>query len=159
MQAEMINTPGVKMLWFVILLSFCSCTVEHVNRGEVLIVANSSEAEVLDSGEHYIPFYKVIARLDISEQRLSENVTSLTSDNKQIELTTSIMFKPIRAEVIGLFKNYGLDYQNTLVIPELRAAVRQHVKLSENDSLNIQLLEQRVHQHLDTLLRKNILKR
>ncbi len=130
----------MKRLHIIILLTLTSCTVEQVSsteRGVVLYDKqnSSSHKEILGPGTHYIPIYDDVVKVDILPKTYVDEFDCLTKDEKPIRIKTSMMCFPIPDQVDSLFEMYRDKYYEILIIPELRAAVRNSVSQYDSSAL------------------------
>ncbi len=62
---------------------------------------------------------------DVKENSIDEKMDVLDKNGLSISVDVTLRFHPIYAQIGYLHENFGTGYINTLVIPEVRAAVRQ----------------------------------
>lgn len=79
---------------------------------------------VYSEGLNIVAPWNEMIRTDVSEQQTQEKMEVLSKDGLKIGVEISIRYRP-KGEFVGyLYKQFKGDYQERLVIPELRSAVR-----------------------------------
>lgn len=113
----------------------------------VLIALSSSIFYTIESGERGVIFYKFGDGLDkenvlpqgfgmkapwntlytyqVREISIEEKMDVLDKNGLSINVDVTLRFNPIYDQVGYLHENFGTNYVNSLVIPEVRSAVRQ----------------------------------
>lgn len=113
----------------------------------VVIALSSSIFYTINAGERAVIFYKFGGGLDkehvltpgfgmkapwnsihvydVKENSIEESMDVLDKNGLSINVDVTVRFHPIYGQVGYLHENFGTDYVNTLVIPEVRSAVRQ----------------------------------
>lgn len=114
----------------------------------VLVIGLSSSIfYTVDAGERAVIFYKFGGGLDkenvltpgfgmkapwntlhvyeVRENSIEEKMDVLDKNGLSINVDVTLRFHPIYAQIGHLHENFGVGYVNTLVIPEVRSAVRQ----------------------------------
>ncbi|UII30580.1 prohibitin family protein [Fulvivirga ulvae] len=113
----------------------------------VLIGLSSSIFYTIDAGERAVIFYKFGGGLDkenvhtpgfgmkapwnnlhvyeVREKSIEEKMDVLDKNGLSINVDVTLRFHPIYDQIGHLHENFGVSYINTLVIPEVRSAVRQ----------------------------------
>ena len=87
----------------------------------------------LDLENLYTPGFHVIApwnqmfRYDVRAQTINEEMQVLSSNGLNINADVTIRFTPKEDQIGELHGNFGQQYQETLVRPEVRASVREIV--------------------------------
>lgn len=113
----------------------------------VLFALSSSIFYTVDAGERAVIFYKFGGGLDkenvigqgfgikapwntlhvyqVRENSIEEKMDVLDKNGLSINVDVTLRFHPIYEQVGHLHENFGTNYVNSLVIPEVRSAVRQ----------------------------------
>ncbi|GAA0191493.1 prohibitin family protein [Fulvivirga kasyanovii] len=113
----------------------------------VIIALSSSIFYTIDAGERAVIFYKFGGGLDkenvltpgfgmkapwndlyvyeVREKSIEEKMDVLDKNGLSINVDVTLRFHPIYDQIGYLHENFGVGYVNTLVIPEVRSAVRQ----------------------------------
>lgn len=119
---------GVIILFFVIFLSKSSfLTIQSGERGVIF----RKFSDGLDKEQIYNPGFQVIAPwnemyvYDVKEQKVEESMNVLDKNGLSITVDISVRFHPMYGKIGYLHENFGIDYVNQLVIPEVRSIVRK----------------------------------
>ncbi|ELR72425.1 hypothetical protein C900_01581 [Fulvivirga imtechensis AK7] len=113
----------------------------------VLLALSSSIFYTIDAGERAIIFYKFGGGLDkenvikqgfgikapwntlhvyeVRERSIEEKMDVLDKNGLSLNVDVTLRFNPIYDQIGYLHENFGINYVNSLVIPEVRSAVRQ----------------------------------
>lgn len=113
----------------------------------VIIALSSSIFYTVNAGERAVIFYKFGGGLDkenvltpgfgmkapwnslhvyeVRENSIEEKMDVLDKNGLSINVDVTLRFHPIYDQIGHLYENFGVGYVNTLVIPEVRSAVRQ----------------------------------
>lgn len=113
----------------------------------VIIALSSSIFYTVNAGERAVIFYKFGGGLDkenvltpgfgmkapwnslhvyeVRENSIEEKMDVLDKNGLSINVDVTLRFHPIYDQIGHLHENFGVGYVNTLVIPEVRSAVRQ----------------------------------
>lgn len=84
----------------------------------------------IDKEKTYAPGFHVLAPwnsmylYDVREQQLEESMTVLSSNGLNIQLDLTVRVNPSFEKIGHLHEQFGENYMNTLVKPEVRSAVR-----------------------------------
>ena len=126
-------TSGIALFFVVVVVLLLSnatfLTLEPGERG-VLFRRFSGG---LDLENLYTPGFHVIApwnqmfRYDVRAQTINEEMQVLSSNGLNINADVTIRFTPKEDQIGELHGNFGQQYQETLVRPEVRASVREIV--------------------------------
>ncbi|HFA52090.1 MAG TPA: prohibitin family protein [Bacteroidetes bacterium] len=112
---------------FMILTSSTFLTIDPGERGVIFRPFSTG----LDKGNIYQPGFHVIAPwntmfvYDVREKQLEETMTVLSSNGLNIKVDVTVRVHPSYAKIGELHENFGKDYLNSLVRPEVRSAVRK----------------------------------
>jgi regulator of protease activity HflC (stomatin/prohibitin superfamily) len=107
------------------------CMTTMIGSGEAgvrySIFGGTDLNRVYDEGMNvHAPWVKVFT-YDVRVQERLEDLTALSVNGLSIGLDVSIRWRPIRENLPMLHVTYGTDYDNKLVMPELRSAAREIV--------------------------------
>jgi regulator of protease activity HflC (stomatin/prohibitin superfamily) len=107
----------------VFLAFWCIRTVEPAHLGVVSVFGAVADYTLI-SGLHFVnPMANVIS-FNLKTQLLySENIVP-TQEGLSVELDVSLLYHLKEESVRGLFVSLGVDYETTLIMPELQSAVR-----------------------------------
>ncbi len=117
------------ILLFVIIL-FSSATFLTIDAGKRGVLFRPFSGG-LDKENIYPPGFHVIAPwndmyiYDVREAQIEEDMTVLSSNGLNIKVDVTLRVNPVFNKIGDLHENFGDDYINTLVRPEIRSAVRE----------------------------------
>ncbi len=123
---------GIAVAFFLILISSGGCMTTSIDSGELGVrfnqLGNGTDlTHVYDEGLNiHAPWIQVI-EYDVRVQEQLEQLDALSSNGLTIGMDISIRWRPDADSLPRLHKNYGRDYAEKLVLPELRSAVREVV--------------------------------
>ncbi len=80
---------------------------------------------VYTPGFHIIAPWNTMYVYNVQEQQKEERMDVLSSNGLSIDVDVSVRVNPKYNEVGYLHENFGKDYENTLVVPEVRSSVRE----------------------------------
>lgn len=80
---------------------------------------------ILTEGFHTIAPWNDVHIYDVKEQKTEETMDVLDKNGLSINVDISARFNPIFDRIGYLHENFGIDYKQTLVVPEVRSVVRQ----------------------------------
>ncbi len=115
---------------FIILVFFGSSMFYKVNPGERAIVFRQFSGG-LDTSNVFIPGFHIIApwndfiTYNVKEQKSEEPMDVLDKNGLSINIDISVRYNPIYNKIPYLHRQFGQDYINQLIIPEIRSTVRQ----------------------------------
>lgn len=114
----------------VILIVFGSSMFYKINPGERAIIFRQFSTG-LDTINIYMPGFHVVAPwndfivYDVKEQTTEETMDVLDRNGLSIIIDVSVRFNPVYNKIPFLHQQFGVNYIELLVIPEIRSVVRQ----------------------------------
>jgi regulator of protease activity HflC (stomatin/prohibitin superfamily) len=69
--------------------------------------------------------WNVLNKYDVKEQQREETMDILAKNGLSINVDVTVRFNPVYDKIGNLHETFGTNYVNTLVIPEVRSAVRK----------------------------------
>ena len=114
----------------ILLIIFGSSMFYIVNPGERAIVFRPFGSG-LDTANIYNPGFNVVAPwndfiiYNVKERKTEETLDVLDKNGLSINVEISVRFNPIPNKLPILHQQFGEDYVNQLIIPEVRSTVRQ----------------------------------
>ena len=108
----------------VLLLSNCITRVESGHVG-VLTLFGRVTGEVLPEGMHLINPFKVNHEMSIRTQETKESASVPSSEGLMMALDTSLIFHLNPEKAADVYQKIGPKYQEVLIEPNLRAAIRE----------------------------------
>ena len=115
---------GIAAFLLVILL-FSSVTKVGTGHVGVLTLFGRVTGETLGEGIHFINPLKTNNELSIQTQTLKESASVPSSEGLMISLDTSLIYHLNPDHAADLFQKIGADYENVVVEPTLRSAIRE----------------------------------
>lgn len=106
---------------------FISVPAGHVGVLWSRLFGGTVTTEVFSEGLHAFLPWDHVTLYDVREQRLSEQVDSVTSDGVHVMITMDVRYHPIISQLGFLQRNLGPDYVSTLIAPNVSAFLRQQV--------------------------------
>jgi len=80
---------------------------------------------IYGEGFHVIAPWNNMYRYNVREQQRDETMDVLDKNGLSINMDVTIRFNPLYDKIGYLYQQFGVNYINVLVIPELRSSVRQ----------------------------------
>lgn len=120
----------ILVIAFIIILIFSSKMFFKLTPGERGIIFRQFTGG-LDTVNVYPPGFHVVAPWNdmiiyiVKEQKSEETMDVLSKNGLSINIDVSVRFNPIYKKIPFLHRQFGEQYINQLVIPEVRSAVRQ----------------------------------
>lgn len=114
----------------ILLLIFSGSMFYIVNPGERAIIFRPF-TNGLDTATVYTPGFHVVAPwndfivYNVKERKTEETLDVLDKNGLSINVEISVRFNPIPRRLPTLHQQFGEDYMNQLIIPEVRSTVRQ----------------------------------
>src|SRR5579859_8206623 len=115
---------GVAAFLLVILL-FSSITRVGTGHVGVLTLFGKVSGETLSEGIHVINPLKTNNELSVQTQTLKESASVPSSEGLMMSLDTSLIYHLNPDRAAEVFQRIGADYENVVVEPTLRAAIRE----------------------------------
>jgi prohibitin 1 len=115
---------GIVGLLALILLFNC---VTRVGTGQVAVLTlfGRVTGETLPEGIHLINPLKTNNQLSIQTQSIKESASTPSSEGLMMNLDTSLIYHLNPDRAAEVFQKIGADYENVVVEPTLRAAIRE----------------------------------
>ncbi len=158
----------------IILLFILINSIVIIHPGEKAVIfrplSGLDKKHVLSEGIHFIAPWNQIYIYDVREQTISFNKQSnneygnldvLDKNGLTINVEVTVRFYPIFSKIGYIHEQFGKNYVQKLVIPEVRSAVRRimgQYTAEEIYSLKRQEVERRIIEETDSVLEKNYIK-
>jgi regulator of protease activity HflC (stomatin/prohibitin superfamily) len=115
---------------FVVMIIFGSRMFYVVNPGEKAVIfrpftSGLDTANVFDAGFHLVAPWNQFIVYNVKERKTEETMDVLDENGLSINVDISVRFNPNFKKLPYLHQQFGEDYTNQLVIPEVRSTVRQ----------------------------------
>ena len=111
--------------FLLIILLFSSVTRVGTGRVGVLTLFGKVTGETLGEGIHLINPLKTNNELSIQTQTLKESASVPSSEGLMMSLDTSLIYHLNPDHAADVFQKIGADYENVVVEPTLRSAIRE----------------------------------
>lgn len=109
----------------------------------------------LSAGFHMLAPWNNLYVYDVREQQVEENMDILDNEGLQMHVDVSVRFMPVFDRIGYLHEYFGVDYIKTLIIPEVRSAVRKvmgHYKAEEIFSTKRKEVEDSIYHEIKRVL-------
>jgi prohibitin 1 len=117
---------GLGVLAFVlVILLFSSITRVDTGHVGVLTLFGRVTGEVLGEGIHFINPLKTNNEMSIQTQTLKESANVPSSEGLMMSLDTSLIYHLSPERATEVYQKIGKDYENVVVEPTLRSAIRE----------------------------------
>lgn len=83
--------------------------------------------EVYYEGFHLVFPWNVAYKYDLTYQQMTVPIVAISKNGLEVSIDSSITFKPVGALLPHLHRQYGPDYKNKLVVPQLRTTLQDIV--------------------------------
>ncbi len=113
-----------------LLLIFGNSMFYKLNPGNRAIVFRQFSTG-LDTANVYFPGFHIVAPwndfivYNVKERKSEETMDVLSKNGLQLNIDISVRYNPIYNRIAFLHRRFGVNYENQLVIPEVRSTVRQ----------------------------------
>ena len=123
---NMIRLIGLGILAFILVILLFS-SVTRVNTGHVgvLTLFGRVTGETLGEGIHIINPLKTNNEMSIQTQTIKESASVPSSEGLMMALDTSLIYHLNPDRAAEVFQKIGSDYENVVVEPTLRSAIRE----------------------------------
>lgn len=145
----------VIVLAAVIVLSNC---VKEVPTGHTGVVTTFGKVEdyTLEAGVHFInPFSKVI-KIDNRTQKQSVEMNAFSSDIQEVQVIYTINYSIDKANAQNLYKNIGLTYYETVILPKVTESVKSI--MAQYSAENLVSCRSEVAQKIESMLTTSLAK-
>jgi prohibitin 1 len=122
----MLRLIGLVIVAFVLVILFFS-SVTRVESGHVgvLTLFGRVTGEVLPEGMHVINPFKTNNEMSIRTQEIKESASVPSSEGLVMNLDTSLIYHLDPGKAADVYQKIGPGYENVLIEPNLRAAIRE----------------------------------
>src|SRR6266446_1608924 len=121
-----LKLAGLAIVGFIAIILLFSC-VTRVGTGRVgvLTLFGRVTGEVLHEGIHLINPLKTNNEMSIQTQSIKESASVPSSEGLMMSLDTSLIYHLNPDHAANVFQKIGHDYENVVVEPTLRSAIRE----------------------------------
>ncbi|MDH5603120.1 MAG: prohibitin family protein [Cyclobacteriaceae bacterium] len=120
----------VAVVGFIMVIALSSSiflTIEPGHRGVIFrkFSGGLDKENIFEEGFHIKAPWNEMYIYDVREKKAEESMDVLDKNGLSITVDVSVRFNPFHNKIGDIHQTFGTDYTNTLVIPEVRSAVRQ----------------------------------
>lgn len=131
-QKSIISIAVIGFIAFVVIVTLSNSlflTIEAGERGVLFerFGAGLDKENVYNQGFHIIAPWNTMYVYSVRENQISESMTVLSQNGLNIQLDVTIREHPIPEKIGYLHENFGENYIQSLVIPEMRSVVRNEI--------------------------------
>jgi len=125
------SSPAIRVIalaavgFVVVVLLFASITRVDSGHVGVLTLFGRVTGEVLPEGMHLISPFKTNNEMSIRTQEIKESASVPSSEGLVMNLDTSLIYHLDPAKAADVYQKIGPSYENVLIEPNLRAAIRE----------------------------------
>ena len=137
-----------------VILFVCSITVVPAGHVGVIDVFGNVSDRTLKSGVSMVNPFANVVKLSIRTQEMKEVMDVPSKEGLTINLDISVLYRLDSKQAVATYKTIGPDYQEVVLIPQLRAAARGVTVGHEAKALYTserELIAQAMHDSLDEL--------
>src|SRR6201997_3948830 len=123
---NLLKLIGLGVLGFLlVILLFSSITRVNTGHVGVLTLFGKVTGETLGEGIHLINPLKTNNEMSVQTQSLKESASVPSSEGLMMALDTSLIYHLTPDRAAEVFQKIGADYENVVVEPTLRSAIRE----------------------------------
>jgi prohibitin 1 len=119
--ARILKLIGVVFLVILLFASVVSVPTGHVG---VLTLFGRVTGEVFGEGIHLINPLKSVQKLSVQTQSIKESANVPSNEGLILALDTSLLFRLDRSKAAEVYQKVGANYEEKIIEPTLRAAIR-----------------------------------
>lgn len=112
----------VVLLFFLVLRSARVVPAGHVG---IVDLFGNVRSEALPSGLHFVNPLASVHRMSVQTREVKETMDTPSSEGLIVHLDVSILFHLDPTKAADVYRTVGVDYENVLVDPNVRSAVRE----------------------------------
>jgi len=112
----------VVLLFFLVLRSARVVRAGHVG---IVDLFGNVRSEALPSGLHFVNPLASVHRMSVQTREVKETMDTPSSEGLIVHLDVSILFHLNPTKPADVYRTVGVDYENVLVDPNVRSAVRE----------------------------------
>lgn len=159
-----LTTVGIfTVVSLIILVSVSSSIFLTVGAGERGVIfrpfgGGLDKEHIYKPGFHVIAPWNTMFIYEVREKQQEEKMTVLSNDGLKINMDITVRVYPIYEKIGDLHENFGKEYLNSLVKPEVRSSVRKIIgryKPEELYSTKRDEVQQLIQKDLEESLAKN----
>lgn len=125
-----------KFLWaalvvaaFIFILILNPFVVVDAGERGVVLTWGAFEGQVLDPGLHFrIPIAQSVVKMNVRTEKLQIDASDAYShDLQNVKITSALNYNLDPKQVGTMYQQFGLDYENKILYPNLEASIKQTV--------------------------------
>lgn len=101
-----------------------SATLVPTGHTGIITVFGKVENETLDSGLHFVGFWKNVVDMDNRTQIATLELSCFSSDIQEVNMTYSVNYQISKDNAQDIYKTIGMDYLNTVMAPKIQECVK-----------------------------------
>jgi len=105
-------------------LVISSATLVPTGHTGIITVFGKVENETLDSGLHFVGFWKNVVDMDNRTQIATLELACFSSDIQEVNMTYSVNYQISKDNAQDIYKTIGMDYLNTVMAPKIQECVK-----------------------------------
>lgn len=139
-QGKLITTGVVVFLLLLVILTFSNATFLTIDAGERGVLfrrfgGGLDKQHIYTPGFHVIAPWNTMYLYDVREKQIEEEMEVLSSNGLNIKVDVTVRVNPIYDKIGDLHEQFGREYLNSLVRPEVRSSVRNIIGRFEPEEL------------------------
>lgn len=139
-QGRLITTGVIVFILFLVILIFSNATfltIDAGNRGVLFrrFAGGIDTQNIYSPGFHVIAPWNTMYTYDVREKQIEEQMEVLSSNGLNIRVDVTVRVHPAFANIPQLHEEFGKQYLESLVRPEVRASVRNIIGRFEPEEL------------------------
>ncbi len=125
--SSLVVVAVVALLLVVLLSSSIFVTIQPGEKGVIFrkFTSGLDKDNIYGEGFHVIAPWNGMNIYEVKEQKQEESMDVLDKSGLSIQVDVTVRFNPEHGNIGHLHENFGVDYVQRLVIPEVRSSVRK----------------------------------
>lgn len=129
-QGRLITTGVIIFISLILILIFSNATFLTIQSGERGVLfkrfgGGLIKEKIYTPGFHVVAPWNTMYIYEVREKQLEESMSVLSSNGLNIKLDVTVRVNPNYDQIGDLHDEFGRDYLNSLVRPEIRSSVRK----------------------------------
>lgn len=112
------------VLVIVIGIIVSSATLVPTGHTGIITAFGKVENETLDSGLHFVGFWKNVIDMDNRTQIATLELSCFSSDIQEVNMSYSVNYQISKDNAQDIYKTIGMDYLNTVMEPKIQECVK-----------------------------------
>ena len=129
-QGKLITSGVIFFVALIAILTFSNATFLTIEPGQRGVLfkrfgGGLDKEKIYQPGFHVVAPWNEMYRYDVREQQIEEKMNVLSNNGLDIEVDVTVRVNPAYNQIGDLHEKFGKSYDETLVRPEVRSAVRE----------------------------------